>query len=316
MDTHVACQLPGRPVFGSPRRRGAAAAFPATPCGFLSSETSRGREETSAEDGRRLALRLAMNPHFRSQLAGTLIALATATVACDSPTAPTATPLPLQRETAGMRYYYAAGDTIDVDWQEAYNAWVIDRIGVRPPQPIEYYKYRSRADMGDHIGVSTTNGYSEPGVFRIHSIWPTDNHEVVHVLSALIGRPSDFFNEGFAVSLQTDPKGGNFNVRFNGMQVHDACRDYRMSGALPGPLVDYVTTNKFRSIQDSTMSYRMAGSFMLHLTERFGLPSVLQFLRGDGPNESLATIQARMRSVFGVSLEEAESSWVQMLAAR
>jgi hypothetical protein len=94
-----------------------------------------------------------MNPHFRSQLAGTLIALATATVACDSPTAPTATPLPLQRETAGMRYYYAAGDTIDVDWQEAYNAWVIDRIGVRPPQPIEYYKYRSRADMGDHIGV-------------------------------------------------------------------------------------------------------------------------------------------------------------------
>jgi len=55
---------------------------------------------------------------------------------------------------------------------------------------------------------------------------------------------------------------------------------------------------------------------MLHLTERFGLPSVLEFLRGDGRNESLATIQARMRSVFGVSLEDAESTWLQMLAAR
>ena len=64
------------------------------------------------------------------------------------------------------------------------------------------------------------------------------------------------------------------------------------------------------------MSYRMAGSFMLHLTERFGLPSVLQFLRGGGQNESLATIQARMRSVFGVSLEDAEVSWLEMLAAR
>ncbi len=257
-----------------------------------------------------------MKTRFRAALAGILIALASATAACDSPATPTATPLPLQRETAGMRYYYAAGDPIDVDWQEAYNAWAIDRIGVRPPQPIEYYKYRSRDDMGDHIGVSTTNGYSEPGLFRIHSIWSTDNHEVVHVLSALIGRPSDFFNEGFAVSFQVDPKGGNFSVRFNGVQVHDACRDYRMSGALPRPLVDYVTTSRFRGIQDSTMSYRMAGSFMLHLTERFGLPSVLEFLRGGGSNESLATIQARMRSVFGVSVEEAETSWLEILAAR
>jgi hypothetical protein len=257
-----------------------------------------------------------MYARFRLPIAGILIVLSSTAAACDSPAAPTATPLPLQRETAGMRYYYASGDTIDVDWQEAYNAWLIARLGVQPPKPIEYYKYRSRTDMGDHIGVSTTNGYSEPALFRIHSIWPTDNHEVVHVIAALIGRPSDFFNEGFAVSLQTDPKGGNFSVRFNGVQVHDACRDYRMSGSLPRPLVEYVTTTRFRSIQDSTMSYRMAGSFMLHLTERYGLPSVLEFLRGGGSSESLATIQARMRTVFGVSVEEAESSWLEMLAAR
>ena len=257
-----------------------------------------------------------MDTRFRSHLAGTLIALVSAAVACDSPAGPTATPLPLQRETAGMRYYYAAGDTIDVDWQETYNAWAIERIGVRPPQPIEYYKYRSKGDMGDHIGVYSTNGYCEPELFRIHSIWSQDNHEVVHVLSALIGRPSDFFNEGFAVSFQTNPKGGDFSVRFNGAQVHDASRDYLTSGAMPRPLVDHVTTTRFRSIGDTTMSYRMAGSFMLHLTERFGLPKVLEFLRGDGRNESLATIQSRMRSVFGVSVEEAESGWLQMLAAR
>lgn len=257
-----------------------------------------------------------METRFRSLLAGMPIVLVSAAVACGSPAAPTATPLPLQHETAGMKYYHATGDTIDVDWQETYNAWAIERLGVRPPQPLEYYKYRSKADMGAHIGVYTTNGYNEAELFRIHSIWSTDNHEVVHVLSALIGRPSDFFNEGFAVSFQTDPKRGDLSVRFNGMQVHDACRDYRGSGAMPHPLVDYVTTSRFRSIQDTVMSYRMAGSFMLHLTERFGLPSVLEFLRGGGANESLATIQARMQTVFGVSLEDAESSWLQMLAAR
>jgi hypothetical protein len=37
-------------------------------------------------------------------------------------------------------------------------------------------------------------------------------------------------------------------------------------------------------------------------------------LRGGGPMEPLATIQARMRAVFGLSVEEAESAWVAMLS--
>jgi hypothetical protein len=261
-----------------------------------------------------------MELRFRTFSAGTLAALlvvgAAVSPACDSPSKPTAAPLPLQRETAGMAYYHAAGDTIDVTWQEAYNAWAIARLGLTPPQRLEYYKYRSRTDMGDHVGVYTSNGYAEPELFRIHTIWPTDNHEVVHVLSALIGRPSDFFNEGFAVSFQCDAPAGDFTVRFNGQQVHDATQAYLSSGVLPRPLLDYVTTNRFRSISDSTMSYRMAGSFVLYLTERFGLPSVLQMLRGGGPLESLAAIQARMQSVFGLSVEAAEAGWLEMLAAR
>jgi hypothetical protein len=257
-----------------------------------------------------------MDSRLRLLLAGILTAIVGASVSCDSPAGPTTQPLPLQRETAGMRYYYAAGDTVDVNWQETYNAWAIERLGVRPPQPMEYYKYRSKSDMGDHIGVYTTNGYCEPELFRVHTIWSTDNHEVVHVLSALIGRPSDFFNEGFAVSFQTNAPAGDLTVKFNGQQVHDATRNYLSTGALPRPLVTHVTTSGFRGIGDSVMSYRMAGSFVLYLTERFGLPSMLAFLKGDGRMESLATIQARMQAVFGLTVEEAEAGWLAMLAAR
>lgn len=213
-----------------------------------------------------------------------------------------------------MRVFAEPGDVVEIDRQEIYNAWALERLAVAPPQKIEYRKYRSRADMGRYTGNSNTNGFAEPERFRLHTIWPWDNHEVVHVYSALIGRPSDFFNEGIAVSFQTDPANQNFSVAFNGEQVHDAARRYLRAGALPQPISNYVTTNGFRGIQDQVLSYRVAGSFVLHMTERFGLPAVLQFFRGvNNRDESLNTIRTRVQTVFGVSLENLETSWLEML---
>jgi hypothetical protein len=242
------------------------------------------------------------------------LALAVAAACSDSPTSPSTTAsLPLVRETASMRYYHEPGDTIDVDRQESFNAWALQRLGVQPLQPVEYRKYADRAAMGRYTGNANTNGFAEPERWRFHTIWPFDNHEVVHVYSAMIGRPTDFFNEGLAVSFQTDPARGDQTVRFNGVQVHDACRSYLTSGALPLPLANYVTSQGFRGINDTVMSYRMAGSFVLFLTERFGLPAVQAFMRGATRDDSLATVRARMETAFAVSLDVAEAEWLQML---
>jgi hypothetical protein len=133
--------------------------------------------------------------------------------------------------------------------------------------------------MGRYTGTANANAFAEPELWRFHTIFSYDNHEVVHVYSILVGRPSDFFNEGIAVSFQVDPGRGDFVVRYNGVQVHDACRGYLAAGTLPLPLSRYVTTEGFRGIQDTAISYRMAGSFVLYLTERFGLAAVLRFFR-------------------------------------
>ena len=61
------------------------------------------------------------------------------------------------------------------------------------------------------------------------------------------------------------------------------------------------------------MSYRMAGSFVLHLTERFGLAAVLGFFPGKHPDDAAGTIDTRMQAAFGVSLADAESAWLAML---
>ena len=135
----------------------------------------------------------------------------------------------------------------------------------------------------------------------------------MHVFTATIGRPSDFFNEGIAVSFQTDPARGDFTVAFNGQQVHDACRGYLQANTLPLPVDRYVTTTTFRSIQDNVLSYRMAGSFVLRMTERFGLSAVLQFFQASNREESTTAIRGRIRSVFGVTLEDIEDSWLAFL---
>ena len=212
-----------------------------------------------------------------------------------------------------MRYYHETGDTIEMERQEAFNAWAVARLGVQPPQPVEYYKYLSRDAMGRYTGNANTNGFAEPERWRFHTIWPFDNHEVVHVYTFLAGRPSDFFNEGIAVSFQTDPSRGDFVVRFNGAQVHDACREYLAAGTLPLPLSRYVTTEGFRGIQDSVLSYRMAGSFVLYLTERFGLAAVLRFFRDGTRSEPLSAIENRMHATFGLGLDEAQAAWLAIL---
>ena len=248
-------------------------------------------------------------------VAGVLVATDLALVSCaDSPTGPSSTAsLPLVRETATMRYYHEPGDTIEFDRQEVFNAWARQRLAVQPPQPVEYRKYFDRAAMGRYTGNANTNGFAEPELWRFHTIWPYDNHEVVHVYSAIVGRPSDFFNEGLAVSFQTDPFRGDFVVRFNGQPVHEACRGYLTAGTLPRPLATYVTTPGFRAIGDSVLSYRMAGSFVLFLTDSFGMGAMQTFMRGATRDDSLAVIQARMASAFGVSLEQAEGLWLSLL---
>lgn len=115
------------------------------------------------------------------------------------------------------------------------------------------------------------------------------------------------------MSFQTDPALGEFTVRFNGAQVHQACRGYLEAGTLPLPLNRYVTTSGFRGVADQVLSYRMAGSFVLHLTERFGLPDVLRFFQTNDRNEGLDAIRTRFRNVFGASLEDAEGSWIAAL---
>ena len=74
-----------------------------------------------------------------------------------------------------------------------------------------------------------------------------------------------------------------------------------------------MTTSGFRGISDQALGRRIAGSFVLHITERFGLAAVLRFFQGSNRDETLDGIRTRIHTVFGVSLEDIEKSWLAML---
>ena len=272
---------------------------------------------TTARDGRPHGRPPRRRPDLRllvlASVAGVVLTACGGGGSPASPSQPSPAAHPIASESAHFRFFKGEGDVIEADRQEAFHAWAVARLGVTVPAKIDYHKYVSREDMGAHTGRYNTNGYAEPERFAIHTLWPWDNHETVHVYSALIGRPSDFFNEGIAVAFQTDPLNGRFEPAFNGLDVHEAARQYRGIGQLVLPLSCIVATSDFRAVSDSVLAYREAGSFVAFLIERFGIDGIRRLFQASTRDDSLPTIRERFQGALGVSLEQAEAEWLAFL---
>lgn len=108
-----------------------------------------------------------------------------------------------------------------------------------------------------------------------------------------------------------------FESRFNGEEVHQAARRYLDRGELVLPLDSIIETAGFRGISDTTLAYRQAGSFVRFLIDQYGLDRFLAFYRsGVRPADPKDAIKARFRASIGVSFDEAEAAWLDMLRAR
>ena len=239
-----------------------------------------------------------------------IAAVAIIVAACggQGPTAPSsADTLSRRIVTAHFVFRLAENDTVDVAWQETYHAWAAAQLGVDPP-PIEYNKYRDRAHMGAVTGNGNTNGYAEPSSLRFHTIWPTDNHEVVHVYAGGWGSPVALFGEGFAVAHQMNPVTGDFVAKWSGTPVHELARRFRAAGQLSS-IAALADTSTFRS-QDPNVTYPVAGSFVRFLIDSEGMPAMRRLYGSMGPTAPLSTVRAAFQQVYGFSLEEAERRWL------
>jgi hypothetical protein len=262
--------------------------------------------------------RRAVHPALECVTGLTLIALLVSCGGSASPTSPSplgspspqvlAQALPLSQDSANFTYHYSAGDSVDPQHEEAWFAWAATHLGVNSPQKIQYYKYTSTIQMQQITGMSA-NGWADPPNFSVHTIFAWQGHEVVHVLTALVGRPSDFFNEGIAVSMQVDPYASDPTLAlWNGQRLDAIARAALAQGRLPH-VQNMADTSSFRAIPD-TDGYPWAGSFLQLLVTNYGMTRTLDFFRGDGGrDESLSTIMSRFEQVYGISLSDADQNW-------
>lgn len=247
----------------------------------------------------------------------TLLIAAVAMTGCsgNSPTSPEdiAEFLTEQLDTASISFRFSAGDTMpasDADWQQQYHDWATARLGVTLPGRLYYNKYRDNAQMNAATGRGCC--FAEAETLSVHTIYPRDNHEVVHVYVVRgIGSPSNFLSEGLSVAFQVDPAGGDFTPRWSGVPVHELARTFRRNGQLIA-VNNMLTTEQFRA-HPGSVSYPQAGSFAAFLIDTYGLDPFLAQFRGASPNDSAQRVRSAFQQAFGFSIEQAEAEWHAML---
>jgi hypothetical protein len=246
-----------------------------------------------------------------------LLVVAVVASACGSsgPTGPSQAapgrPLSASSESAHYVFHHVAGDTVDAARQEAFHEWVVPELGVTLDRPIDFFKYLDRAHMLRLTGRET-NGWAEPSANAVHSIFGWNAHEAVHVLTAPLGRPSDFWNEGIAVALSFDPLGGRFHSLWSNVPVHTIARQAKAGGTIVRP-TQVIETAAFRALPDA-VSYPHSGSFVGFLIDRYGQARLNGFFRhAAGREESAAVMRDRVQATWGLTIEQLEAAWIAWL---
>lgn len=243
-------------------------------------------------------------------LAPALLLFGLALPGCGGPTHPT-DDLSIRLETEHFVFLHAPGDAVDTEWQERYQGWLEHELALAPNRRIEYRKYRDATHKRLHTGDGG-NASAEPAAWRVHTIWPRDNHEVVHVLvNNLVGEAPALFSEGVAVAHQADPVGGDGTARWSGTPLHDLARGFLEEGALPA-LDDVVTSTAFRKHPDA-ITYPSAGSFVRFLVDERGRHALWDFLRATSPGDGSDAVRSSFVDSYGVSLDLVWRDWREFL---
>lgn len=195
------------------------------------------------------------------------------------------------------RYFTLPGDPIP-DHARVFNdqsfVVVSDFLGVLGPALVDYYKYPSLAVSQELTGFSG-NARREGQV--IHSIWPSDRHEIVHVMADSWGDPPALIAEGLAVYLS----GGWQNVPVKAYAAGVLLRDAWL------PLGSILSSTDFRGRDDLT-TYAIGGALVQWIVDTAGRDHLRAIYGALDNNAPTASNRATLERLLGMGLDEADAA--------
>lgn len=166
-------------------------------------------------------------------------------------------------------------------------------LGAEGPAEVLFVKYPDAAAKEEYSGMG---GNAHVQGDEIHTLWPTDRHEIVHILARAWGDPPALLAEGLAVHLSGD---------WQGRPVLEAARAILESGKWI-PLDDLLDTRAFRQ-KDDLVAYAIAGAFSQWVSEERGkekLRALYGSLRASAPAGENRRLFAE---TLGLDLGEADA---------
>jgi hypothetical protein len=217
-------------------------------------------------------------------------------------------------ETPYIVYHYSLGDYVDAQRNTTYCQWASGFLSVTLPQKIDYYKWKDRQQEW-LASQSTVTGLAQPQVYTVWTYLPWMSHELFHVYSLQIGRPTTFFSEGIAVAYQVDPSANDYIAREkDGTPVHIVAKNLKTAARLI-PFTTCVTSAGWSS-SDYTVTYDEAGSFVRYMIDMYGIAKMKQVFTSIRDSDSVATVSTKLQAIYGCTLSQAETEWLGFLDAQ
>jgi hypothetical protein len=200
-------------------------------------------------------------------------------------------------QTSRFKFFTRGHDSaVDAQKVEKFMVSLEQTLGQQYSGQAQYYRYDRPEDIAAATG-SYVSGVTFAGTREIHTTQAFHAHEIVHLLASQIGDPGPFFREGLAVALGDEGK-------WQGKSVDRLAKDYARGLTLRALVLGFTA-------MDAQRAYPLAGSFVAHLIKRHGVQKVKELFASAPRLGGDETTQ--FASVFGQSLEEAETDWRRSL---
>ncbi len=209
-------------------------------------------------------------------------------------------------ETKNFRFHWLAGSEYpegSKEYQQQLFDYYCARLNLPEPErpKVDSYFYPDSATLFEAIGVrGAKKSYWDER--EVHSIYPVDDHEIIHMITKPYGVLPFALTEGTAFYLMKD---------YRGRPVLQMAQDLLKDDKLPD-LVAILDGGTMRRIDPNVVA-PAAASFIGYLLEMYGPEKFLDLHREANAASAAPEFGAAFERVYAVAPEKAEAEWRMLL---